>query len=63
MTGLGEEEVVRAWVNSFPRLPRPRMWIEVVVVEEDIFEEVEKGRDVGEGVVTCAISAPMNDIG
>lgn len=54
---------MRAWVNSFPRLPRPRMWIEVVVVEEDIFEEVEKGRDVGEGVVTCAISAPMNDIG
>lgn len=47
VTGEGEEDVVRACVNSFPRLPRPRMWIGVVVVEVVIFEEFEKGRGGG----------------
>lgn len=39
------------------------MWIGAVVIEEDIFEVVEKGRDGGEGVVICCvILARCNEI-
>lgn len=45
ITGEGVDEVVREWAKSFPKFPRPRIWIGVVVVEDDIMgAEVEKGR-------------------
>lgn len=45
ITGEGVDEVVRECAKSFPKFPRPRIWIGVVVVEDDIMgAEVEKGR-------------------